>query len=257
MVKKQPLRMKQTKPRSPKYPSIGLDRAVAFAKEIYAHENKNAAPTTVVLGHMGYAARSGAGFTAMAALRSFGLIEGRHGECRLSDRGLDVAIAEPGSEKYVNALRQAALSPDIHRDIWEKYDRSLPSDSTLRYYLERDRGFTLRAIKQFIPQFRSTLEFAGIGPGEDVSDPKELHSTPIESRNEQERALPKVVSELAKTTSPSEQDRATFPLDEGVAVLAWPREISSESFEDLVGWIEVALRKIARSAGTEYPRPKE
>ena len=41
---------------------------------------------------------------------------------------------------------------------------------------------------------------------------------------------------------------ATFPLDEGMATLSWPGDISKESFAELAAWLEVVTRRIARVA---------
>lgn len=49
----------------------------------------------------------------------------------------------------------------------------------------------------------------------------------------------------------------TFSLDEGLATLTWPEKISDTSFSDLHDWVQVALRRIARSAGVNYPPKRE
>ena len=55
----------------------------------------------------------------------------------------------------------------------------------------------------------------------------------------------------------TQNEHTTFPLDEGTAVLSWPKGLSKESFIDLTAWIEVALRKIARSSGAKYPEDSD
>lgn len=50
----------------------------------------------------------------------------------------------------------------------------------------------------------------------------------------------------------SENQQTSFPLDEGMAYLTLPKTIGADSFTDLKDWLEVVLRKIARSAGVEY-----
>lgn len=42
-----------------------------------------------------------------------------------------------------------------------------------------------------------------------------------------------------------------FSLSEGQAVLRWPETLSPESFEDFKGWLQLVLRKVARSAGVK------
>lgn len=114
----------------------------------------------------------------LPAWRNFGILEGRHGEYRLTDRGLDIAIAGSGTEKHTVAVQAAALAPAIHRKIWGKYGGHLPSDANLRYFLERERRFTATAIRQFIPQLRATLEFAGVRQGQEIDDSEAVSDRP-------------------------------------------------------------------------------
>lgn len=68
-------------------------------------------------------------------------------------------------------------------------------------------------------------------------------------------------------TQPSSQaqsasaERATFKQDvytlgsEGQVILQWPEKMSQDSYDELVDWVELQLRKIARVAGVK-PKPK-
>jgi hypothetical protein len=47
--------------------------------------------------------------------------------------------------------------------------------------------------------------------------------------------------------------QATFPLQEGMATLRWPENLSASSFEDFEGWIQLVLRKAKRSISYEAP----
>lgn len=39
----------------------------------------------------------------------------------------------------------------------------------------------------------------------------------------------------------------TFSLDEGNVILQWPDAMSQDSYEDFKSWVELQLRKIART----------
>ena len=69
-------------------------------------------------------------------------------------------------------------------------------------------------------------------------------------------SLPSSPSLVAHFTRPADLSTTTFPLDEGMASLSCPKEIGEESFHDFEGWVQIALRRIARSAGVEYPPKK-
>ena len=47
------------------------------------------------------------------------------------------------------AIREAALAPTIHQELWEEYNGNIPSDATLRIEL-RKKKFTESAIEEFI-----------------------------------------------------------------------------------------------------------
>jgi len=39
----------------------------------------------------------------------------------------------------------------------------------------------------------------------------------------------------------------TFSLDEGIAILQWPANLSEASYEDFESWIQLQLKKIKRT----------
>lgn len=53
------------------------------------------------------------------------------------------------------------------------------------------------------------------------------------------------------------QRKEVTSLDEGDAVLIWPKELSKESYEDLEAWVEAILRKAARRAGIDRKGKEE
>jgi len=174
---------KPKRSRSPNYPGIDLGEAIEKARRLYDVEGKNAAPLPAVLAHWGYARQSGGGLVAVAALKKFGLIEdkgsGENRSIRLSPLALQIIRDDrPESRERSEALRKAALTPAIHRELWSEFDGTLPSDETLRYNLTMRKGFTDLGAKEFVRQFRSTVAFAklpesGMLSGETEDKPDE------------------------------------------------------------------------------------
>jgi hypothetical protein len=156
------------RPRSPSYPSIPLDVAISRARVLYEHEGRHAAPIAQIAQHWGYSPKSSGGTSTIAALKKFGLLvdEGnaarRHAE--LTPLALTILIDERNRDQ---AIRDAALMPPIHRELWQKYGPLLPSDGTIRSYLLLERDFTENGVKEFIPVFRRTVDFAQLGMGDD------------------------------------------------------------------------------------------
>lgn len=166
---------KKRKQRSPSYPGIGLEAAIERARILHEQEGRNPAPINAVLQHWGYSSKSGAGMVAVAALKKFGLLvdEGRGTDRKARVSNLGRAIILDGREdspERDDAIRRAALSPDIHRELWNKYSGTLPSDATLRHFLRFEKGFTDSAADELIAQFRETVSFAQLSPSDTVSD---------------------------------------------------------------------------------------
>jgi hypothetical protein len=150
-------------------PGIGLEAALEKARILYEHEGRHAAPFEAIVAHWGYTAKSGAGQVALAALRKFGLLIYEGKSARLSDLAFQILWDEEDSEARRTAIKQAALNPTIHRELWDQYGASLPSDTTLKLELRR-RGFAESAIPEFLDQFRSTLAFAQLTEADRVPD---------------------------------------------------------------------------------------
>src|SRR5688572_30742916 len=109
-----------SKQRSPNYPSIGLDGAVEAAKSLYRREGRTAVAQEVAVKAWGFTALSGSAKSRLAGVRQYGLVENdQQGRIRLSERGLTLAVADSSSPEYAQALKEAALEPDIFRELYE------------------------------------------------------------------------------------------------------------------------------------------
>lgn len=169
---------RRRKGRSPSYPGLDLQAALEKARQLYQHEKQHPAAVETILEHWGYAARSGAGLVAVAALKKFGLLEdqgrGDDRKAKLTERALDIIHDDrEGSQERREAIRAAALEPKIHRELFESYKGKLPSDKNLRFNLLRERGFTESGADEFIRELRATFGFAGLSESDSLSEPQE------------------------------------------------------------------------------------
>jgi len=170
---------KPKRDRSPAYPGIDLAQAIDRANALYEAERKNAAPIEAVLHHWGYSPGSGRGLVTLAALKHFGLLidegSGDRRQARLTPRALRIILdSRDDSVERGRAIREAALEPKIHRELWRKYEGDLPSDATLKTYLSLEKSFTDRAVRNFIPQFRRTVAFAELENSPDEIEAPEV-----------------------------------------------------------------------------------
>lgn len=237
---------KKKRERSPNYPGIDLDEALNRARTIERHEGRHSAPARSILSHWGYGENSGSGLVIFAALKKFGLLieegsgAGRKG--RLSDDAIAIIKDErEDSPDRLRRIQEAALRPPIHTELWERYGSELPSDETLRYELQVEKGFTERAVGDFIPQYKRTIEFAELAErGKLSSDDEDSSPTPKRDEvlvtppaNAQAVSLPLAAGEFATL-------QAAFPLTiekwkRLVAVLSAmrPALVTGETTDDL------------------------
>ncbi len=162
------------KHRSPAYPAINLAQAIKRTEEFYKHEVRNPASFNAAAKHWDYSPTSSGALLTAAALKSFGLmneVESSSGRTlQVSALGLKiVADKRPESQERVAAIKEAALNPKIHAQIWRKYNGTVPSDAELEYRLENEFAFNVNSIKVFIKELRDTISFAKLSESDTVS----------------------------------------------------------------------------------------
>src|SRR5436190_4124151 len=165
---------KKQRHRSPAYPSVDLRTAVEKATIIYREEKRNPAPIAVVTEHCGYDVSSSSGLRLVAALKQFGLLiedgSNEDRQVRLSELALDILLAESEeSPDRLQALKTAALSPVLHRKLWDHYQGELPSKASLRAFLIRQMEFNDAHVDRFIRQFQTTISYARVDEPDTMS----------------------------------------------------------------------------------------
>jgi hypothetical protein len=193
----------------------------------------------VILAHWHYKPKSGAGLVTLAALKKFGLLadegSGDTRKARLSDLALNIILHEVGSDDWSKLVKQAALAPSIHAELWKEFDGSLPADGTLKRKLILERSFTQSAVDEFVPQLRKTLAFVKLtqadkltsnGQDKNVSNrtnepmsasPPAVTQTEISSNTPAPPKAGQLIREMSVPIAPDEwvMFRAAFPLTEG------------------------------------------
>ena len=177
--------VKAKRRRSPMYPGINLQQAIKRATEFYDKENRNPASFRAAASHWDYSEKSSGALVTVAALKSFGLLselESNAGRLfQVSPLGLKmVADKRPESPERDAAIREAALKPKIHAELWRKYNGRLPSDAELQYRLENDWHFNINAIGAFIKELRDTISFAKLTESDKVGELVEDEESEVE-----------------------------------------------------------------------------
>ena len=115
------------------YPDIRFGDAVEIAGRIL-NKFRGTVGVKGLAWELGMAQNSGTLFAKIAALRDFGLVEGR-GELRVSDLGrriLHPATPEEGRQTRIQAFQRV----DLLRTLYERFEGEAPDDSTLLIGLE-------------------------------------------------------------------------------------------------------------------------
>lgn len=149
--------------RSPNYPFFDLERSLARASQLFDKERTHATPVMTALKHWGYTNATGRAAMTLSSLKQFGLIDdigrGDGRQVKLTTRAYDI-LNTPHEEERQALLREAALLPDLHTQLWQEYGNLLPSDSALAWNLTKNRGFTSSGAEDFIRQWKRTMEYA-------------------------------------------------------------------------------------------------
>ena len=248
---------KKQRTRSPAYPAIDLEQAIEKASILWKRASRHPVQADVVVTFWGYDKGSSSGLSALSALKKFGLVEdfgkGEGRQVKLTDLGISLVFnPDVNSETYTSKLKQAALLPSIHEELWTKYEGNLPHDTVIEHYLVVDRRFNEQYVKSFIDDFRKTLSFAKLQMGDIVAE-QEITSGIQTSGSVQ--PVPTVV--MAK--QPSQQQAAPIPpnqypqgvvelpipLDDGrVARIPYP--MSEDTFELLVETLKLWKKRLVK-----------
>lgn len=169
MTEMVPHRPRATKGRSPSYPGISLGKAVDRAEQMYDVVQRARVPIQTIVGTWGYSGLSGRANATLAALKKFGLLDetgsGDGREAQLTDLALRIVI-----DRDREAIREAALTPPVHAEIFELFGEKLPPGSVMRPELVRKRNFTEAGYSEFISEYEETMAFAELRRGDSDDD---------------------------------------------------------------------------------------
>lgn len=165
------------KQRSPSYPGITLEAAIARAKAFFSAEGKHEALVTTAVGHWKYGPKSSGGLVTVSSLKAYGLMgdkgNGPDRKVYLTPLGLSIVQDERStSPERDELIRKAALMPTILADLWGKYGAHRPSIDTVAHYLKVDKEYTPTAALEIIKIYEAAIRFANLD-AEQPEDPDE------------------------------------------------------------------------------------
>ena len=245
------------KSRSPNYPSISLTDAVEKARVLYEKENRRKMAREAIAEHLGYTGLNGASVSLISALSKYGLLEGRGDEIRVSDDAITILVDTPDSSDRQEALYRAATSPALFAELIRHFEGAVPSESTLRIYLQKN-GFTPKAAQAAGQAFRETMGILDLeGPGRErrFSDEFAVETESVSasipsSRAEQE---PRAVSVPIIPREPAELPPVVFPLPRGNSIeIRLRKKLTPDEFDQVHSLLELLRASIVdEEAGQE------
>jgi hypothetical protein len=253
-----------------RFPALSLPEALERARQFYAMAQTHEAPVPAAAKAWNYSEKSSGASTAVSSLKYFGLLEDRDSgpkrRLKLSDLALRI-IRDPreASPERDELIKQAALNPAIHGEIYTHFKGLPPSNDILNAHLFMDRGMADDAAKDFREQFWETVRFAGIDRSDKV-DSGAGATVPPEPEKPPEKPAMQTVAQPTTATpllpAPPQPAHRVRALDDGepYRVTFTPKGVEimgrisdPESADDLIATIN-ALKLLLRRADS-IPAP--
>lgn len=256
-----PSAQSKSRMRSPAYPFFGLGEAIKRAQMVWDAQRKNDGHVDSVIHAMGYNGANGASLRAIGAMNHYGMFEesGAKGNrrIRLSELAQDILHLPEDDGKRVAALRVSALSPTIHRILWDRYQQNLPKDDVIKGFLVRERNYSPEAAADVIRNYRDAFLISKLG---DVTDSKldgaETESAPLTTPLQRSPQLESVkapvhspaalqpvsTAVLSSQTVPATQELPIL-VDHGL-VARIPFPMSEDAFDLLIGTLQLWKKRL-------------
>jgi hypothetical protein len=260
----------ESKPRvrSPAYPSVGLEDALAKAKILYDKEGqgRHPIPATTIARDWEYSSLNGSALTTISALKQFGLLteidveEDRPRQLKLSQIALNLIVRKSDSKEWLESAKSIALLPKLYTRLWKLYSWPLPSDDTIRTYLELEEKFNTKFIASIIKDYKRTIEVAKLASGDkmtEVGGGADNEQSP--PGGEEEAVNQQGINDSEKPKGqirpPAGIRQAVFPGEAGDVVVRWPAILTAAEYDDIEGWLDMLKRNIKRSVKPEESEP--
>ena len=246
--------------RSPRYPFHNLDETIELVSKIHAEDRQHPVSRDVAARHMGFSGISGTSDRALSSLMHYGLAEKAvKGEIRVTSLALEILHPSHESER-VKALNVAGFSPELFRELRERYPEAPPSAASLESFLMRS-GFAPVAIRPASKAYLETCQFLQRNGAYERDN-----ASPVSAEELVDRGDPKDQTAMsAPIILPMQNPPATLPtsirgdvfsLQGGGEVIAnLPDTMSQRDYEDLKDWLELMIRKAGRKVSTPNMEP--
>lgn len=165
---------KPKRERSPQFPFIPLEKAVARAREFSdGGFTRHPARVANAAGAWGFKAKSSGGLQTVAALKGYGLLDeigsGDERRVQLTDLARRIITAKQESIRN-KAIAEAALKPKAIAERWSEWGADRPPDAECLDTLTLEKGFTEDSAKRFLKVYDDTIRLAKLSASDKMSE---------------------------------------------------------------------------------------
>lgn len=228
------------KDRSPNYPMLTFQDALARAKQIYDKDGIHPMNAEVAVKHMGLA-MNGRTRMIVAALKHYGLLVSVGSQVKVTEEAKAIFVYPENEPKRAELLRRLAMQPKVFQQLRARFPASLPSDENLAATLQLEMDFTKEAAPALIKVYRHALQFAGVDGDSDATetyDPEAQEEAPISGMGSGADAQKQPPPPPAKTPPGMRQERHSWKLGGNVwAEVIITGTLDSKRLEKLKGFI--------------------
>lgn len=173
---------KQPRFRSPPFPYVGLGKAVSKAEQLYGAVRHHAAAVATAAKAWETGAKSSATLQSAAALIQYGLLEdegsGDSRKLKLTPLALKIVMDKrPISAERTAALKEAALSPKIFDELYDRFGTADGIDDDLLVYAltaervqQNKAPYSEESAADVLRVYRDSLDYAGLTESDKDSD---------------------------------------------------------------------------------------
>jgi hypothetical protein len=228
-----------TKGRSPNYPQLTLEDAIARIRPLYEAAHTYTTDKQVIAENLGYNGLHGSSLTVIGALRRYNLLEPAGEGMKVSDDAVTLLELPVGDPQHMAALERAAFAPRLFAQMHAEFGTNLPNDVTLRHYLIK-QGFLPKAADEVIRVYRANLELVTAGidaynpPMQRSVQPNAPTQAPIP------QSIPSFGMGTADTSMPtSSADGVRFQISDSQILVSYSGAVTQEIIDKLIKHLEI------------------
>jgi hypothetical protein len=223
-----------------RYPAIPLPEAVAKVEKIYEQEGPNAMSSEVAAKHMGYGGLNGASLTSLAALKKYGLLEGRAEDLRVSKDGIVIVSdrkADDQTERQA-ALSAAFLSDPLFKELDERF-AGKTTEINVTSYLQK-KGFAPPAARSAARSYLESSTFVDHETdGYDWRSSNPSEERPIQSKPQSTEVAAKgYTQQITENVGDCQESPIVISGVSRWPTIKLPRQFSAQNWEDMMRMLQ-------------------